>query len=432
MFKEEGENTMKNFVICVITLSLLFVYSKDCIEISANIRNISGENVILVRQNIEHGFNYNFNLEGVIKNSPQLCHNKKENMEADIAKEDYSKISEQAVITTTEIIKTDDISYVPVLTQYPANQNNFMYDGKEVRAKVVSIAEAWLGCKESDGSHKKIIDVYNGHNPKARGYKVKYTDAWCATFVSAVAIKAELTDIIPLECSCNQFIRLARNMGIWVENDAYVPSAGDIILYDWHDSGFGDSTGWANHIGIVVDVSDSIIRVIEGNYEDEVKYRYIAVNGKYIRGFVTPKYDTVSSAFLQTASNYNNIGSTGSNKPSGNGGNISDTVSNQGLGSTGSSNTGGNENTDKIKEDTSLQSTQKTDKEAGEQTEMAIDSFEEEETTKNPNPPDISETEENTYETDIPDKNPDDTKEESEETTVDVNINDKESEKVKS
>lgn len=27
---------------------------------------------------------------------------------------------------------------------------------KEIRSKVVEIAKGWLGCKESDGSHKKI------------------------------------------------------------------------------------------------------------------------------------------------------------------------------------------------------------------------------------------------------------------------------------
>ena len=53
---------------------------------------------------------------------------------------------------------------------------------------IVAQAQTWLGCKESDGSHKKIIDVYNSHKPLARGYAVKYTDAWCATFVSACAI----------------------------------------------------------------------------------------------------------------------------------------------------------------------------------------------------------------------------------------------------
>lgn len=163
---------------------------------------------------------------------------------------------------------------------------------KEIRSKVVEIAKGWLGCKESDGSHKKIIDTYNACKPLPRSYAVKYTDAWCATFASAVGIKAGLTDIIPRECSCNQFIQLAKNMGIWVENDAYTPSAGDMILYDWDDNGVGDNTGSADHIGIVVSVSGGVIKVIEGNKSNAVGYRELAVNGKYIRGFVTPKYSS--------------------------------------------------------------------------------------------------------------------------------------------
>ena len=187
---------------------------------------------------------------------------------------------------------------------------------KEIRSKVVEIAKGWLGCKESDGSHKKIIDTYNACKPLPRSYAVKYTDAWCATFASAVGIKAGLTDIIPRECSCNQFIQLAKNMGIWVENDAYTPSAGDMILYDWDDNGVGDNTGSADHIGIVVSVSGGVIKVIEGNKSNAVGYRDLAVNGKYIRGFVTPKYS--SKATKEEAP-----------KPSGNGGgsyNIGDIV----------------------------------------------------------------------------------------------------------
>lgn len=64
---------------------------------------------------------------------------------------------------------------------------------KEIRSKVVEIAKGWLGCKESDGSHKKIIDTYNACKPLPRSYAVKYTDAWCATFASAVGIKADIS-----------------------------------------------------------------------------------------------------------------------------------------------------------------------------------------------------------------------------------------------
>ncbi len=157
-------------------------------------------------------------------------------------------------------------------------------------SEVVKQAKAWLGYKESDGSHKKIIDIYNGHKPLAQGYKVKYTDAWCATFVSAVAIKLGYTDIIPTECSCPRMITLMKKKGIWIENENRTPKAGDIIFYDWEDNGRGDDRGDSDHVGIVEKVSNGVITVIEGNYSNSVKRRSIAVNGKYIRGYAVPKY----------------------------------------------------------------------------------------------------------------------------------------------
>ena len=163
-------------------------------------------------------------------------------------------------------------------------------------SKVVSQAQAWVGLKESNGSHKQIIDVYNSHKPLARGYAVKYTDAWCATFVSAVAIKMGCTDLIPCECSCPRMITLMQNMGIWVENENRVPNPGDIIFYDWEDSGSGDNKGSSDHVGIVEKVEGNTITVIEGNYSNSVKRRSLAVNGRYIRGYGAPKYDAEQTA----------------------------------------------------------------------------------------------------------------------------------------
>lgn len=170
---------------------------------------------------------------------------------------------------------------------------------KQIRQVHVNVAVEWIGCKESDGTHKQIIDIYNGHKPLARGYAVKYTDAWCATFGSAVAIKAGNDDIVPLECGCGQFIEIAKAMGIWVENDAYVPDIGDYILYDWQDGtnyATTDNTGWPDHIGIVEKVSGSAITVIEGNMNDAVGRRSLQVNGRYIRGYVCPKYASKAAA----------------------------------------------------------------------------------------------------------------------------------------
>ena len=171
-----------------------------------------------------------------------------------------------------------------------AQEGEMSMTEQQLRKKYVDYAITYLGCKESDGSHKKIIDLYNSHKPLAHGYKMKYTDAWCACYVSAMAIGCGLEDIIPLEVSCGRYITLAKNMGIWVESDRYTPKMGDLILYDWDDTGSGDATTGADHIGIVVSVTGKTIKVIEGNNGDKVAYRTIQVNGRYIRCFVTPKY----------------------------------------------------------------------------------------------------------------------------------------------
>ena len=158
-------------------------------------------------------------------------------------------------------------------------------------SKVVEQAKAWLGKNEKDGSHKEIIDVYNSHRPLARGYKVSYTDAWCATFVSAVAIQLGYTDIMPTECSCNKLIELYKKLGVWVENENRTPNPGDILFYDWEDDGKGDNTGRSDHVGIVEKVAGGKITVIEGNYKNAVTRRTLSVNGKYIRGYAVPEYD---------------------------------------------------------------------------------------------------------------------------------------------
>lgn len=163
-------------------------------------------------------------------------------------------------------------------------------------SEVVKQAKSWLGCKESNGTHKAIIDVYNSHKPLARGYKVKYTDEWCATYVSAVAIKIGYTDIIPTECSCQKMIERLKSIGSWEENENRTPNVGDIIFYDWQDNGSGDNKGHSDHVGIVESVSGKTITVIEGNYDCSVKRRKIAVNGKNIRGYGVPKYDKAPTA----------------------------------------------------------------------------------------------------------------------------------------
>lgn len=158
------------------------------------------------------------------------------------------------------------------------------------RETIVNKVRSWLGKNERDGSFKMIIDIYNSNVPLPRGYKVKYTDEWCATTMAAAAIATGAKSIIPIECSCQKMIELAMNMGIWQENDSYIPRSGDIIMYDWQDNGKGDNAGRPDHVGIVETCDGTTITVIEGNKSESVARRTLKVNGRYIRGYIVPSY----------------------------------------------------------------------------------------------------------------------------------------------
>lgn len=158
------------------------------------------------------------------------------------------------------------------------------------RQNFVNTAISYLGVVEGSEKHKYIIDTYNKISPLPQGYKVKYTDSWCATFVSAIAKLCGLLNIIPAECSCPRQIALWQKLGKWQEDDSYTPMMGDIIYYDFDDNGVGDNKGISDHVGIVVSVLGNNIKVIEGNKNDSVSYRTIAVNAKYIRGFGCPSF----------------------------------------------------------------------------------------------------------------------------------------------
>ena len=147
------------------------------------------------------------------------------------------------------------------------------------REQVINIAQGM--------THEGALKIYNGQKKLPRGYKVTQKDPWCATWVSAVLIKARVK--INYECSCNELIKL--NKDLWVEDDNFHPQIGDLVLYDWQDTGGGDNKGSADHVGIVCEINSTGFKVIEGNMSNKVGYRTLKYNGKFIRGFITPRYE---------------------------------------------------------------------------------------------------------------------------------------------
>lgn len=140
-----------------------------------------------------------------------------------------------------------------------------------------------------------IINIYNGISPLPQGYKLKPSDNWCAAFVSSIFWKCGCTNF-PYECSVNRMVNKAMKMQIWQENDGYIPNIGDCIVYDWNDNGIGDCTGWPDHIGIVTSINLPTITVTEGNKSGKVGTRSVHINGRYIRGYITPIFDKETNA----------------------------------------------------------------------------------------------------------------------------------------
>lgn len=163
---------------------------------------------------------------------------------------------------------------------------------QELRELLVSTVSLWIGAKRGDATHRHIVDTYNLYLPHPRGYKMTYTADWCAATVSAAGIVSNLQDIIPVECSCGEMIRLYQELGRWVEDDSYIPQMGDVIFYSWKDDGKGDNRLAPNHVGIVSKVKGNTITVVEGNMGSRsvVGTRNVPVNGRYIRGYGIPDY----------------------------------------------------------------------------------------------------------------------------------------------
>ena len=123
-------------------------------------------------------------------------------------------------------------------------------------------------------------------------------DAHCATTASAAYIKAGIAEYTGTECGVGKYVEIAKKKGIWTENDAYTPKVGDACVYDWQDGAnyaTTDNTGAPDHIGIVTQVGGGTFVVTEGNMNGgKVGKRTVKVNGRYIRGFITPDFDMIA------------------------------------------------------------------------------------------------------------------------------------------
>lgn len=172
-----------------------------------------------------------------------------------------------------------------------------------IRQRVVAEAVKYLGVREGTKEHKKIVDTYNSQGKLPRGYKLQYTDAWCAATMSYIGITLGISHVLLPECSCSKMIELYKALGLWVEDDAHVPELGDIIMYAW-DAKSGENLLPPDHTGMVVKKDGKTLTILEGNYDNQVKLRHIPIEYVKTRGFCKPDYAALVQPFKDVPSDH--------------------------------------------------------------------------------------------------------------------------------
>lgn len=176
---------------------------------------------------------------------------------------------------------------------YGTNKENEKMTETQLRQRVVDMAKKDSGAKQYGAKHEQIIKDFNKIPGMGNWMTTKY--AWCAATVSVWGYRAGLGGIYYPSASCNAMINMYKSHGRWVENDAYVPKPGDLIMYNWEAAATGDDKGEADHVGLVVSVANGFMTIIEGNKANAVGTRTVEVNWRYIRGFCIPDFASMAT-----------------------------------------------------------------------------------------------------------------------------------------
>lgn len=166
---------------------------------------------------------------------------------------------------------------------------------------ILAIAKSQIGYEEST---RNFIydDNYNkkGYTRYGDWYGVPYGD-WCAMFVAFCLEYANISeDVFPRDAACDYWVDELIPLGLYAEADEYTPVPGDLIFYDWDDDPY------AEHIGIVAEVSDDTVTAIEGNTSNMVAYRSYDLDDSCIIGYgmlpENPDYVQAENLVLDNAS----------------------------------------------------------------------------------------------------------------------------------
>lgn len=155
--------------------------------------------------------------------------------------------------------------------------------------------ESFVGMQENSQQFKQFVNTYNTIKPLPRGYRLKCSDEWCAAFLSFLSFKRNALSALPAECSCVQMRKKLLEHGateINPKSDTDL-KAGDIVFYR-----FKKQT--PTHVGILSEYprveghKGRVWKVLEGNKNETVNFRYIHFNDKTVHSILRPAWENVS------------------------------------------------------------------------------------------------------------------------------------------
>ena len=174
---------------------------------------------------------------------------------------------------------SDELADLESLSDWDAMFADFELTGNW-QEDLIAIAETQLGYTEStlnftydENGNKK------GYTRYGAWYGIPYGD-WCAMFVAFCLEYAGISEEdFPRNAACDYWVDELMPLGLYADAADYIPVPGDLIFYDWDDDPY------AEHIGIVSEVTENTVTAIEGNTSDMVAYRTYDLSDNCVIGY---------------------------------------------------------------------------------------------------------------------------------------------------
>lgn len=142
---------------------------------------------------------------------------------------------------------------------------------------VLTVAASQLGYTESIRNYAVEEGITKGYTRYGAWYGIPYGD-WCAMYVSFCLHYAGV-NTIPMNARCQSWIDELQELGMYHNEEDYIPRPGDIVFFDWEGDGSSD------HVGLVAEVNGENLKTIEGNSLNTVRYVDYLLSDGCIQGY---------------------------------------------------------------------------------------------------------------------------------------------------